>query len=155
LADLLVRLYDLPVLAAEARVREAGIEVRRALPPEGGQILSWIGARFYTQWVSEASVAVTQQPPTIYVAVRAGVLLGFACFDTTAKGFFGPTGVDETERGHGIGEALLLTTLRAMREAGYGYAIIGDAGPVDFYRKRLDILEIPKSKPGIYAGMLR
>ena len=42
-----------------------------------------------------------------------------------------------------------------MREAGYGYAVIGDPGPVDFYRKRLDALEIPNSKPGVYAGMLR
>jgi hypothetical protein len=33
--------------------------------------------------------------------------------------------------------------------------VIGDPGPVEFYRKRLDALEIPKSKPGIYAGMLR
>ncbi len=42
-----------------------------------------------------------------------------------------------------------------MREAGYAYAIIGDPGPVDFYRKRLDTIEIPNSKPGHYAGMLR
>ena len=42
-----------------------------------------------------------------------------------------------------------------MREAGYAYGVIGDPGPVAFYQKRLDALEIPKSKPGIYAGMLR
>ena len=88
-------------------------------------------------------------------AVRDGKLLGFACHDATAKGFFGPTGVDEAARGQGIGEALLIATLRGMREAGYGYAVIGDPGPVAFYQKRLDALEIPKSKPGIYAGMLR
>ena len=71
------------------------------------------------------------------------------------RGFSGPTGVDEASRGQGIGEALLITTLKGMREAGYGYAVIGDPGPVGFYQKRLDALEIPKSKPGIYAGMLR
>ena len=42
-----------------------------------------------------------------------------------------------------------------MREAGYAYAVIGDAGPAGFYRKRLDAFEIPGSRPGIYAGMLR
>jgi GNAT superfamily N-acetyltransferase len=94
-------------------------------------------------------------PTTVFIATVGNKLLGFACYDTSAKGFFGPTGVDETMRGKGIGEALLIATLRAMREAGYAYGIIGDPGPVEFYRKRLDALEIPKSTPGHYAGMLR
>ena len=155
MADLLVRLYDLPVFEAEAKVMAAGIVVRRALPPEAHVILDWISRHFSAPWRSEASLALTQQPPSLYVAVRGNALLGFACFDTSAKGFFGPTGVDEAERGKGIGEALLIMTLRGMREAGYGYAVIGDPGPVAFYQKRLDALEIPKSKPGVYAGMLR
>jgi len=49
---------------------------------------------------------------------------------------------------------LLIATLKGMREAGYHYAIIGGAGPVAFYRKKLDVLEVPDSEPGIYAGML-
>jgi GNAT superfamily N-acetyltransferase len=154
-ADLLVRLYDLPAFDAEAKVRAAGIVVRRALPPESHEILAWIGARFSGGWVSEATLGLAQQPPTVLVAVEDGVLLGFACYDTSAKGFFGPTGVDEAARGQGIGEALLIATLRAMREAGYAYGVIGDPGPVAFYTKRLDALEIPKSDPGIYSGMLR
>jgi GNAT superfamily N-acetyltransferase len=155
LADLLVRLYDLPVFEAEGRVREAGIVVRRALPPEREIVLEWIRARFSSFWVSEAALCLSQHPTTIYLALRDNSLLGFACYDGTAKGFFGPTGVDEAERGKGIGEALLITTLRGLREAGYAYAVIGDPGPVEFYRKRLDALEIPKSDPGIYGGMLR
>ena len=155
MADLLVRLYDLPVFPAEAKVRDAGIVVRRALPPEGHEIVEWIRARFSVRWVSEAQLGLTQQPPTVYIAIKDGTLRGFACFDASAKGFFGPTGVDEAARGQGIGEALLITTLRAMREAGYAYAVIGDPGPVAFYQKRLDALEIPNSKPGLYAGMLR
>ncbi|MBI4920969.1 MAG: GNAT family N-acetyltransferase [Devosia nanyangense] len=155
MADLLVRLYDLPVFSSEAGVKAAGVVVRRALPPEGHEILAWIGARFSGGWVSEATLGLAQQPPTVLVAVQDGVLLGFACYDTTARGFFGPTGVDEAARGQGIGEALLIATLRAMREAGYAYGVIGDPGPVAFYTKRLDALEIPKSEPGIYSGMLR
>ncbi|HEV7291263.1 MAG TPA: GNAT family N-acetyltransferase, partial [Devosia sp.] len=41
------------------------------------------------------------------------------------------------------------------REAGYGYAVIGGAGPVEFYQKRLDAMVIPNSVPGIYAGLLK
>lgn len=155
LSDLLVRLYDLPAVESEARVRAAGIDIRRALPPERQVILDWVVARFSSHWMSEVAVGLSQQPPTVYVAVGEGRLLGFACYDTTAKGFFGPTGVDEAARGRGIGEALLLATLRGMREAGYAYGVIGDPGPVEFYQKRLDALEIPNSRPGVYRGMLR
>ncbi len=154
MADLLVRLYDLPVFAATDRVQAAGISIRRALPPERHIVLEWIGRAFSKHWVSEAALGLSQQPTTVYLALRAGALLGFACYDTTAKGFFGPTGVDEAARGQGIGEALLGATLRGMREAGYAYAVIGDPGPVAFYRRHLDALEIPGSRPGLYAGML-
>jgi hypothetical protein len=154
MADLLVRLYDLPAFASEEKVAAAGIVVRRALPPERLHILDWIGTRFSPYWVGEAAGCLSRLPPSLFVAVERDTLLGFACYDGTAKSFFGPTGVAEEARGRGIGETLLIVTLRAMREAGYGYAVIGDPGPVEFYRKRLDVLEIPNSDPGIYAGML-
>lgn len=154
MSDLLVRLYDLPDVAATARVAAAGIDIRRALPPEREIILDWVRMNFSSAWASEAALGLSQLPVTVWVAVRDDTLLGFACHDTTAKGFFGPTGVVEEARGQGIGEALLLATLNGMREAGYAYAVIGDPGPVAFYRKRLDALEIPKSEPGIYRGML-
>jgi hypothetical protein len=152
--DLLVRLYDLPVLDSEARVAAAGVAIRRVLPPEAHLVKSWVGKHFNEGWVSEATMALAHLPPTIWIAVRDNAILGFACHDATAKGFFGPTGVDETQRGQGIGEALLIATLRGMREAGYGYAIIGGAGPVGFYQRRLDALVVPDSVPGIYGGML-
>lgn len=155
MADLLVRLFDLPVFEAEEKVRGAGVVIRRGMAFERHVILAWIATHFSDPWVSEAALALSQQPATLYIAQRDDKLLGFACYDTSAKGFFGPTGVDEAERGKGIGEALLITTLRGMREAGYAYGVIGDPGPVAFYQKRLDAMEIPKSDPGIYAGMLR
>ncbi len=154
MTDLLVRLYDLPVFESEQKVRDAGVTVRRAISPERHIILHWIGRHFGDAWVSEAALGMSQQPTTVFIATRGQELLGFACYDTTAKGFFGPTGVDEAARGGGIGEALLIVTLRAMREAGYAYGVIGDPGPVGFYTRRLDALEIPKSKPGHYGGML-
>lgn len=155
MADLLVRLYDLPVLASETAVPQAGVTIRRALPPERHVLLEWVGRHFSATWQSEAALTLSQQPPTMIIAIKDGALVGFACYDATAKGFFGPTGVDEAMRGQGIGEALLMATLRAMFAAGYGYAVIGDPGPVGFYTKRLQALEIPGSKPGIYTGMLR
>jgi predicted GNAT family acetyltransferase len=52
--------------------------------------------------------------------------------DATMKGFFGPTGVDEAQRGKGIGEALLIATLKGMREAGHAYGVIGGPGRWSF-----------------------
>jgi len=71
------------------------------------------------------------------------------------KGFFGPTGVDEEERGQGIGKALLLACLHGLKDLGYGYGIIGSAGPVDFYKKCCGAVVIEDSAPGVYRGMLR
>ena len=53
-----------------------------------------------------------------------------------AQGFFGPTGVEQTERGNGIGKALLMESLWGLRELGYVYGIIGGAGPVEFYQRK-------------------
>lgn len=155
MGDLLVRLYDLPEIASEAKVIAAGVTLRRALPPERHVVTEWVGKHFSPYWVSEVEAAMSRLPVTCWIAVKDNQVLGFACHDATAKGFFGPTGVDEAARGQGIGEALLIATLRGMREAGYAYAVIGGAGPVDFYQKRLDAFAIPESTPGIYQGMLR
>lgn len=154
--DLLVRLYDLPEVPPAPALAEAGIVIRRAIPPERHAVTGWITATFATPpWVSECETAFSSLPVTVWIAARGAALLGFACHDATAKGFFGPTAVAEAARGKGIGEALLFATLRGMREAGYAYAIIGGVGPVDFYRRHLDVTVIPGSDPGIYRGMLR
>lgn len=154
--DLLVRLYDLPDPPASDAMAAAGIVIRRAIPPERHVVTAWILRTFSTPpWVSEVETAFSSLPVTVWIATRGDTLLGFACHDATAKGFFGPTAVAEPERGKGIGEALLFATLRGMREAGYAYAIIGGVGPVKFYQKRLDAIVIPGSDPGIYRGMLR
>ena len=97
MADLLVRLYDLP---AASRVPDDGVTIRRALPPERHVITAWITQRFGRGWASEAETALSSLPVTCWLAVKNGDLLGFACHDATAKGFFGPTGVDEAARAH-------------------------------------------------------
>ena len=154
--DMLVKLYDIPELApALGRQREMGVTIRRGMPPEKFLALPWIGKHFSQYWVSEADVAFAAHPPTVFLAHRGEQLLGFACYDTALKNFFGPTGVDEAERGQGIGTALLLAALHAMRADGYMYAIIGWAGPVSYYEKAVGAAVIPDSEPpGSYRGML-
>lgn len=156
MTDMLVKLYDLPALDPFLeRARAAGVDIRRALPPEKHYILAWIRAHFGEAWVSEADVACNAKPPTCFVAVRDGALVGFGCYDATGLGLFGPTGVGEAARGGGIGAALLVACLHAMAARGYFYAVIGGVGPKEFYAKTVGAVEIPDSTPGPYRGMLR
>jgi len=149
-ADLLVKLYDLP-----ARQVVEGIDVRRALPPEKDLIGTWVRETFGRPWASECEIAFAHQPVGCHIAVRGGSVLGFACWDATARGFFGPIGTIESERGNGIGSALLIDCLHAMAAHGYGYAVIGGIGPKTFYDRVVPTIEIPGSSPGIYRGLLR
>jgi len=101
-------------------------------------------------------MALTNRPVTCFIAILNQALIGFACYDATAPGYFGPMGVDESYRFQGTGKALLLACLLDMKLKGYGYAIIGWGGPAEFYRKIVGAVEIPDSdsKPSIYKTML-
>lgn len=153
--DLLVNLYSRRM--EELRQRTAGVAavIRVALPPEQHIVKDWVRAHFSDYWVSEVSAAMAHQPPGCLIATVDGELVGFACYDATARGFFGPTGVSESQRGQGIGLALFYHTLVAMKAQGYAYTVIGSAGPVDFYVKAAGALPIPSDKEDIYQGLLR
>jgi GNAT superfamily N-acetyltransferase len=156
MTDLLVRLYALPDLVPELeRVRAQNISVRRGIAPEKHIVAAWVGATFNAHWQSETEVAFSSNPVTCWIAISEKRVVGFACWDATYRGFFGPTGVDETQRGKGIGKALLLACLHDMYAAGYAYGIIGAAGPIEWYKQTVGAVEIPDSTPGIYGGMLR
>jgi GNAT superfamily N-acetyltransferase len=153
--DMLVKLYELkadPEL--DARIAEQGITIRRVLAPELNALTAWIEPRFGSGWAAEATVATMRRPPTCFIAIQKDELIGFACHEATAKGFFGPTGVDTAARGKGVGHALLLTTLLDMYAQGYAYGVIGGAGPMEFYRRSVGAVPIEGSEPGIYRGML-
>jgi GNAT superfamily N-acetyltransferase len=153
--DMLVKLYELrPDAALDKKIADQGFVIRRVLAPELRALTDWIEPRFGAGWAAEATVAVMRQPPSCFIAVKDGELAGFACHEATAKGFFGPTGVDTAARGKGVGQALLLTTLLDMHAQGYAYGIIGGAGPTGFYARSVGAIAIEGSVPGIYAGML-
>ncbi len=146
MTDVLVKLYELP----ESPSGIAGIEIRRPMPHEKRTVSRWIAATFAEAWADEFECSFKTVPPTSWIALRNGTLVGFACYDVTCRGFFGPTAVLESERGKGIGKALLLRSRVSLRELGYAYAIIGGAGPVEFYVTTLGAIPIPGSSPGIY-----
>ena len=153
--DMLVNLFQLPEWQQrEENLKKEGIKIKRAIPPEKARVSAWIEEHFEKAWSSEAEVAFAKSPLTIFIAYQQDQILGFACYDTTAKGFFGPTGVSEEARGRGIGTVLLLKSLAALKESGYAYAVIGDAGPVEYYKKIAKAQVIENSGRGIYQDML-
>ncbi len=155
MVDMLVRLYALPESAGIYRkVAAGGVTLRRARAFEKHTVAAFAKEHFSAKWVSEIEVALSRQPVACFIATRDQQILGFACFDTTQRGFFGPTGVAQGGRGMGVGKALLFKALEALRDLGYAYAIIGGVGPKEFYAAACGATEIAGSDPGTYADLL-
>lgn len=150
--DLLCPLNKIPsVQPIIDRLAKEDIHVRRPQPWEQTKLRAFIEKHFTVGWADETSVAFSHQPVTAFIATKGDEIIGFASYECTRRNYFGPTGVNEAYRGKGIGKALFLAALCGLQELGYVYAIIGDAGPVDFYKKCVGAVEIPFSADrGIY-----
>jgi len=149
--DMLVKLYNLPSLEpAISRVGVTGTSVRRANKTDQRHVCEWVSKNFSAQWSVECEASFTLSPPCCFIAEN-GNLAGFACYNATAKNYFGPTGVAESVKGNGIGSALLLCCLHELQNEGFAYAIIGGVGPADFYARTVGATLIEGSDPGIYT----
>jgi len=151
--DMLIRLYGR--LDTSQSSTAAASDVRKPLAPEHDLVIAWIARNFTPGWASEARVALGNRPVSLVIATRTDALLGFCCYDATARGFVGPIGVVGQARGSGVGAALLRACLQEMRTIGYAYAVAGAVGAPEFFRRVADATEIERSTPGIYRGMLK
>lgn len=165
MADMLVKLYDVrPDPALASRLAADGVRITRVLAPDARRVVRFVEesadahwpAESGDSWSAECEAALAHHPPTCFIAVHRRRVIGFACYDATAKGFFGPTGVLREWRGRGVGTALLLASLLAMWDDGYGYAAIGwpAADAIPFYERTVGATMIPGSTPGIYGRMI-
>lgn len=152
--DMLVKTFELPSSAPIiAQLKAEGIIVKRALAPEMKRLEAFAEQHFSKGWASELACCFARQPVSCFYAFKGDEIIGFSCCDSTARGFFGPTGVLPKYRGKGIGKALLLIALEHLRDQGYVYAIIGGAGPTHFYESTCGAVAIPDSEPGIYEHL--
>jgi len=158
MVDLLVKLYTLPDNKGNIEeLEKQGIYIKRALAPDKFRIVEYVRETFGEGWAGECDVAFSREPISCFIAVKDHEIVGFACYDVTCKGFFGPIGVDRGLRGYGIGKALLLECLHSLRNEGYAYAIIGGAGKdvIRFYEKVAGAKAIEDSFPGVYSRMIK
>ncbi len=156
--DMLVRLYALPEsFVPDEKMTAAGIRLARPMAADARKISGWIRSRFSEGWACEFEKSMCAVPAHCFIAVnQEKEIVGFSCYDATAKGFFGPIGVSEECRGLHVGKALLLRALHAMREDGYGYAAIGwvEEKNEAFYHLCAGAVRIPDSFPGVYRDSL-
>lgn len=153
IGDMLVNLSGIEDITAPE-----GVKIKRAFPGDMYKILDFVCENFGEGWKGEAAYALMQQPPKCWIATSDSKIVGFACYDSSAKDFFGPTGVAKEQRGKGIGEALLRRVLVAMREEGYAYAIIGWVGDAaEFYEKTVGAKYIDGGEPqnSVYRNLIR
>ena len=170
MTDMLVKLYDLPeYFPVRNHLLDQGFDIRRPFPSEKRVLVSWIQMNFEQLWADECAAVLDRDPINCFIAIEKQPiqkpddnpynlppekLLGFACFDASKKGLFGPMGVLEAYRDQGIGKGLLLAGLHAMKEQNYAYAVISWAGPADFYARTVGAVPIEGSAPGYYRGPL-
>ena len=133
MTDMLVKLYDLPeTLSTFSNLVAPDITIRKPIGTEKSLAVKWVRENFEEGWATEMEVSFSRSPTSSYIAQQGRNMVGFACYDTAALGLFGPMGVIE----------------------GYGYAVIGWAGPQDFYAKIAGAVAIPDSTPGIWKNWL-
>jgi GNAT superfamily N-acetyltransferase len=139
------------------------VTVRRALAAERQAVVTFAGVHGSAGWAAETRAAFARVPLACFVAVEGAspapaggyptapqTLIGLACYEATCRNFFGPAAVRPDRRGRGVGTALLLAALHAMRDEGYAYAIIGWASDPAFYQRAVGATIIEGSEPGIY-----
>lgn len=153
--DMLVKLYGNRSLdTLEGLPQDSSIQVKQALSLDKEIILDFVRSNFSAAgpgWVGECEASLMRLPTTCFIAEYNKEVVGFACYEATAKGFFGPMGVAEAHRRQGIGRTLMAHVFRAMAHAGYGYAVIPWVSSTYYYRETVGAIEIPDSEPGIYA----
>jgi predicted N-acetyltransferase YhbS len=153
--DMLVSLLNLPDYQSDVqKLKAEGINIRRVQPYEISFLKDFVKDNFSVGWADEVMNSFTHQPVTCFIATHEKKIVGFAAYECTRRNYFGPTGVKPDYRGKNIGKALFLASLYALYEMGYAYAIIGGAGPTDFYTKAAGATIIPNSVPGVYVDML-
>ena len=154
MADMLVRLYSLPSLDI-SNLEKEGITIQRTFPADKKAVLEWVEKNFSSYGAAECERTFFNNPVSTFLAVKDKKIVGFASYNGTARDFFGPTAVSDEYRGKGIGKALLLSCLYALKEEGYYYAIIGGVGPAAFYQECCGAIMIPSSTPGPYKDFLQ
>ncbi|KEK22961.1 GNAT family N-acetyltransferase [Bacillus gaemokensis] len=133
--DMTVNLKSYEILTS---MNHSICNVRRATQSDLEELLQFVIYEFGERWIEAVNNGFQGNTEiSIYIAVEDEKIIGFACYDVVRgkKGLFGPMGTAKNSRVKGVGRELLHRCLSDMKKIGYEYAIIGQAGPIEFYEK--------------------
>ena len=132
--EVLLSANDFDTSGAESALAGQGISVRRLRYEDEPVLRPWVQRNWGDNWATEACDSLKNDPVTTFVAETDGSIVGFATYDVMLfSGSFGPTGVEESMRGLGLGKVLLFRCLEDMRDKGYERCEIIWVGPIAFY----------------------
>ncbi|MCD5323387.1 MULTISPECIES: GNAT family N-acetyltransferase [Pontibacillus] len=120
-------------------------KIRRANLSDLPALEDYVLQEFGERWLEHINHSYNMDVIPILLAEQNGSIIGFACYDLVhnQKGLFGPMGTSKDKRFQFVGRELLDTCLIEMAKLRYQYAIIGEAGPVEFYEKACNAKLIP------------
>ncbi|MDM5154390.1 GNAT family N-acetyltransferase [Bacillus sp. DX1.1] len=130
----------------KADMNDSNVFMRRATVDDFKELIQFVQLEFGERWIDSVKTGFQSHLEIpIYLAVKNEKIIGFACYDVVRgkKGLFGPMGTSKENRVQGVGAALLHHCLYDMKRIGYEYAIIGQAGPVEFYERMCNARLIP------------
>ena len=136
--DLTANGFD--TVQAESKLAKKGFTIRRLECEEEQTFYEWMLGTWSQHWTTEACNSLKNTPVTTFIALDLrDNIRGFASYDVTMfRGGFGPTSVEESLRGLGIGKILFLRCLQDMKARGYPRCEIGWVGPISFYAHTSD-----------------
>ncbi|GLS27479.1 GNAT family N-acetyltransferase [Marinibactrum halimedae] len=161
--DMIVNLYHTPSQSIaqekQAALKKQKIYIQRALPIDKQSICEFVRSHFFSicpGWEDECATSLYRQPTSCFVAIHNREVIGFACYDGSAKGVIGPIGVAEPFRKQYIATVLLHHCLTAMKMEGYAYAVITCAFSTEFYQRTCNahLLPVPEKTPDIYQRLI-
>ncbi|MCD4645857.1 acetyltransferase [Bacillus mycoides] len=121
--------------------------IRKAISSDFEKLARFVKDEFGERWLKSLDYGFRtyKEELPIFIAEQGGESIGFACYDVVRgkKGLFGPMGTAKHNRVNGVGKTLLNHCLYNMKKSGYEYAIIGQAGPIEFYERCCNARLIP------------
>ena len=112
---------DFHTAQVESKLAKEGFKIRRLEHEDEQSFYEWMLGTWSRNWTTEACNSLKNTPVTTFIALDPNNnICGFATYDVTMfRGGFGPTGVEESLRGLGLGKVLFLRCLQDMKTRGY------------------------------------
>jgi mycothiol synthase len=116
-------------------LRQERIDVRRLGRGDEAAFAAYLGASWGTGWQYQGLQALRsgREPLPGHLALAGDAVVGFAVYDVTRPGWFGPIGTAAARRGKSVGTALLHACLFDWQRQGRHRGEIAGIGPLYFY----------------------